>query len=144
MPLRGPTSTGAPAAIAGFSVPVKSTVPPPAFTRVRLDEIESSPSAIGAVIAEDLTVTVAAVPSCVAVSVASPLPKAPQSALIVAVWGVTASAAGAKASPVTARAPAASAAPAPIRLHLMGFRLPFHGGGTARQVNADTLRESRT
>ncbi len=122
---------------------MKVTLPPPAFTRVSVDEIESAPSAIGAVIAEDLTVTVAAVPFWVAVSVAAPLPNVPQSALIVAVCGVTARAAGAKASPVAARTPAASAAPAPMRLHLMEFgSLSVWGDRSAR--GCGHTAESRT
>ena len=56
MPSRGPTSTGSPAARAGFFVPLKTVVPPPALTRVSVEEIESFDRAIGALMADDVTV----------------------------------------------------------------------------------------
>src|SRR3954462_12748168 len=106
--------------MAGFFVPVKTVVPPLAFTMVSLDAIESFASASGVVMAVDERVIVAEVPLCVAVSVAAPPPNSPQLALIVAVVGVTAAAVGANASPVTARAPTSTAAPVVVRLPLMG------------------------
>src|SRR5690349_17257322 len=107
--------------MAGFFVPVKTVVPPLAFTMVSLDVIESFARASGVVMAVDVRVMVAEVPLCVAVSVAAPPPNSPQLALIVADVGVTAAAEGAKASPVTARAPTSSAAPVLARLPLMGM-----------------------
>ncbi len=112
VPLSGPTVTGSPVAMAGFFVPLKTVVPPLAFTNVKVEEMESCDRASGAVM-DEVTVTVAAVPSCVAVIVAAPPPKMPQSAVIVAVWGVTASALGANASEAVARTP--SPGPHPCR-----------------------------
>src|SRR5690606_37290094 len=129
VPVRGPTSRASPVDMAGFLVPLKTTVPPPSFTIFSSDARESLPMASGAVTAEVLMVTVADVPFCVAVRVASPPPQVPQSALTVADPGATAAAAGAKASPQTARVPAARDRPSPYRLPLMGFRLPFRVGG---------------
>ena len=95
----------------------------------------------------------AEVPLWVAVRVALPPPKMPQLAVMVADVGLTAAAVGANARPVTARAPAASAAPVAIRLFFMGVGAPFPcgdchvgGGGSGvpagrpRQVGAVTLR----
>ena len=61
MPVRGPTSRASPVDIAGFFVPLKTTVPPPAFTIVSCETRESRPMETGAVTEEVLSVIVAAV-----------------------------------------------------------------------------------
>ncbi len=60
--------------IAGFFVPLKTTVPPPSFTIVSSETRESWLMESGAVTEEVLSVIVADVPLWVAVSVASPPP----------------------------------------------------------------------
>src|SRR5690606_32920082 len=129
VPVRGPTSRASPVDMAGFLVPLKTTVPPPSFTIFSSDARESLPMASGAVTAEVLMVTVAHVPFCVAVRVASPPPQVPQSALTVADPEATVAAAAAKARPQITRVPAARDRPRPAGLPRMGYRLPFRVGG---------------